>query len=119
MFAVVFDLEPALRQSSECARVLAKLEKFGIPHLVLQERDTESAVADRVIRHFGFPAHCTWYVTDKSDEYAKAVQKNGLQLIRVGHDCESISGVLEVLAGPYTRSALALRSLFGVQHDDR
>lgn len=119
MLAVIFDLEPTLAQSPECERVLVKLAKVGVPHVVLRERGANADVLARVIRHFGLPAHCIWYVTDKSDGHAKAVQKNGLQLIRVGHDCESISGVLDVLAEPYTRSAaLALRYILEVRREE-
>lgn len=108
MLAVVFDVEVAIAESPECERVRVKLAQSGVPHLVLHERDNNTDVVDLVVRHFGLPAHCIWYVTDKSDAHAKAVQKNGFHLIRVGHDCESVSGVLELLGEPYTRSVLAL-----------
>lgn len=118
MLAVVFDLEPSLAQSPECERVLVKLVNSGVKYLVLHEGDTDTNVVDRVICHFGLPAQCICYVTDKSDGYAKAVQENGMQLIRIGHDCESIASVLDVLAEPYTRSALALWHLLGVRREE-
>lgn len=111
MLAVVFDLKPVLAETPECKRVLEKLTQLGIPHLVLREAYSEGDCLEQAIRYFGLPAHCIWYVTDKSDGHAKAVLENGLQSIRVGRDCESISEVLDALAEPYTRSALALRYL--------
>jgi hypothetical protein len=114
MLAVVFDLEPAVAETPECKRVLAKLTELGVPYLVLRDVEAPNEGVKQAIRHFRLPAHCIWYVTDKSEGHAKAVLKNGMHSIRVGHDCESISGVLEVLAEPYTRSALALHYLLGL-----
>jgi hypothetical protein len=132
MLAVVFGLDPDNAAAPECKRVLSRLTTLHVPYSLLGSRSIMGhGVREEIVRRFALPEGCIWYVTDRTWEETKTALASGLNAIHIGfepgrkpqgfdgrlHVVEHVGKVLDVLAGPYTRSALMLRYLLALCND--
>jgi FMN phosphatase YigB (HAD superfamily) len=112
---------------ADVARQTAELVWFGGAVVVGDHSDglpAPSAFAALCAR-FGLPAECVWYVTGRSEADARAACAAGLQGVFIDpaaidapepdapglRRVAAIGDVLDLLRGPYTRSALNMRYL--------
>jgi len=111
---------------ADVAQRTAELVWFAGPAVVGEHPDGVPAPAAfaALCAHFALPAECVWYVTGRADADARAACSAGLQGVFIDPAADApepdarglrrvaaIGDVLELLRGPYTRSALNMRYL--------
>ena len=118
MLAIAFASDAAL-DAPDGLRTVRELESLGIPLVTLDApAGTSAAIAER----FGLPPECVWYVTPREPD-ALAARGAGLNAILIDphgtpasepdarglYVADRLSGMLEIVRVPYTRSALNMR----------